>query len=871
MKISNLVGNSADFSSFCSFKRLLQVSAVAAFSLAVIACSSGSGQQGVQNLPPEPDDDQEVGDVVEFVGAIKASTDDVLRFEQNLWANVASPNRCGACHVEDGQSPQFARGDDINLAYTAANSIVDLNDPAASRMVAKVATGHGCWTQSSAFCEERVTGWITSWAAESGVEILDVSLERPQELRDVSASLSFPDDSSAFATHVYPTLNMYCKDCHRADAPQSPVQPYFASSNLDVAYEAAQSKMLFNTTQTTVNGETQFNIDASASRLVVRLREEAHNCWDNNCAASAAIMEQKLEDFAATMELRELDASLVASKAMRIGDGTIMSSNGRIENNAIAIYKFKAGQGTVANDFSEDFGPQMDLTLHGDVEWVSNWGVRFNNGRLQAPTSTSSKLHKYITQTGEYSIEAWVVPANVTQDGPSRIVSYSASNNERNFMLGQTLYNYNFANRSSNTDVDGAPMLTTADAREALQATLQHVVVNFDPFEGRSIFVNGSDGSNAEQNLAPFAMENPDIAGGGLQDWDDSYAFILGNETSGEYPWRGTIRFLAIHNRVLSAEDIMTNYEAGVGQKILVAFSVADHIADMSDAYIVFLVEQFDDYSYLFSDPYFFSFTETPPTDVVIRGMRIGVNGREAPIGQAFANLDYRIAAGSNVQDETPFSSLGAVIPLEKGPEQDEFFLSFDQIGTSTHQRAEEVPSPPSPPQDILGQPDIGVRTFAEINASLSAMTGVPVTEPGVTATFEAVKQQMPSVEDVKGFLVAHQMGITQLAVKYCNTLANDSARSSAFFPGFSNNTFDTSGRQAIADALLKALVAHNIPGEGGLINQPDVATAETTINSLIDTMTASCPAGVCSNQVTVNTITATCAATLGSAVMLVQ
>lgn len=848
----------------------------------LLACTSNSGDQGVQNAPPEVDENEEQStDVVSFVGAIKAGTEDVLRFEQNLWANIASPNRCGACHVEDVQPPYFVRGDDINLAYTAANALVNLSDPASSQMVEKVAGGHNCWTQNAAFCAERITGWITDWATESGVELLNVSLERPAELRDVSASLTFSEDSAQFKTLVYDDyLRRYCADCHRANAPQPPVQPYFASDNVDAAYEAAQSKMLFNTTQFMQDGQLSYSIDASASRLVVRLREEAHNCWDNDCARSANEMEAALEAFATTLEMRELDNSLVASKAMRIGDGTVMSSNGRVETNAIAIYKFKAGTGTVANDFSDGFPPQMDLTLFGDVEWVSNWGVRFNNGRLQASTDASSKLNRYIRQTGEYSIEAWVVPGNVTQE-EARIISYSGGPNDVNFALHQNLYNYVMANRTDKTSVDGSPYLNTQDAREALQATLQHVVYSFDPFEGRSIYVNGTDGSDALQNLGPFAQEVPELAGGSLLDWDQSFAFILGNEADGQYPWRGTIRFLAVHNRVLAPEDIQANYEAGVGQKILLAFSVADHIPGMTDAYLVFQVEQFDDYSYLFNEPYFFSFTETPPQDVVIQGVRIGVNGREAPIGQAFANLNVTIPAGRNVsvdpgetdEDEQDFlSSLGAVIPLEKGPEQDEFFLSFDSIGTSSYTRVEPEPSGQTETADPGTQHPVGVRTFSEINASLSEMTGIPVTEPGVMATFEAVQQQMPSVEDINGFLVAHQMGVTQLAVKYCNILADDSTRRSDFFPNFSNNTFDAAGRDAIIGPLMKALVAHVVTGEGvQLSDQPSLVEASTRMNDLMDTMTATCGGGICSSTVAVNTITATCAAALGSAVMLIQ
>lgn len=815
-----------------------------------LGCSSDSGKTGAANPPPNPSTDPGPG--VVYNGPSPNSSD-VQNFKVNLWDNVAEPTRCGACHGVGGQSPQFTRADDINLAYATANSVVNLDDPASSRLVEKVAGGHNCWVQSLDFCAERLTAWITSWATTSGVQLTETSLRMPENPPDVGPSLTFPSNTSAFAQHVYPLLRQYCVDCHRADAPQAPVQPYFASSDVAVAYAAAQTKMLFNVLEDGTR-------DASRSRLVVRLRFEAHNCWDNNCIVAGNTMEAALEAFAAGMEMRPPDTSLLASKVMRIGDGTAISQGGRVESNAIALYTFKEGRGTQANDSSTGFPPELTLNLTGDVEWVSNWGVRINDGRLQGAVESSSKLYTYITQTGEYSIEAWVVPANVTQDGPARIISYSGNNERRNFTLGQTLYNYDFFNRSSTTNANGTPLLSTPDGDQVLQATLQHVVASYNAIEGRKLYVNGS----------LIDVTDP-VAAGNINQWDKTLALMIGNEATGEYPWRGTIRFLAIHNRALTDDQVRANYEVGVGQKILVAFSVSDLIEGMDDAYIVFQVEQFDDYSYLFNRPYFFSFTETPPRDIEIRGLRIGVNGREAKVGQVFANLETMISSTSFNSEGVPLldSDLGAVIEAEKGPDQDQFFLSFDRIDSLSHERVEESLPPPAEPSDLEPQPRIGTRTFAEINASFSSMTGVPVTHPDVVETYETVKQQMPPTENIKSFLVAHQMGITQLAVKYCNILAVD--RRQSFFPDF-DGTFDTEGRDALINPLLKALLAHHIEAEDAqLDDQPYEMDSRERLNDLIDTMTASCANQVCSNSVASNTIAAVCAAALGSAVMLVQ
>jgi hypothetical protein len=70
---------------------------------------------------------------------------DVQAFRINLWENIKANNRCGACHGTGGTAPiLFARNDDINLAYQAANGVVNLSDPSSSRMVVKVSGGHNC-------------------------------------------------------------------------------------------------------------------------------------------------------------------------------------------------------------------------------------------------------------------------------------------------------------------------------------------------------------------------------------------------------------------------------------------------------------------------------------------------------------------------------------------------------------------------------------------------------------------------------------------------------------------------------------------------------------------------------------------------------
>src|SRR5262245_19758760 len=75
------------------------------------------------------------------------ATADIQAFRVGFWEPMLSTATCANCHNAGGQSPQFARTDDVNAAYQQASSsgIVDRNNPSQSIIVAKVGGGHNCW------------------------------------------------------------------------------------------------------------------------------------------------------------------------------------------------------------------------------------------------------------------------------------------------------------------------------------------------------------------------------------------------------------------------------------------------------------------------------------------------------------------------------------------------------------------------------------------------------------------------------------------------------------------------------------------------------------------------------------------------------
>ena len=402
--------------------------------------------------------------------------------------------------------------------------------------------------------------------------------------------------------------------------------------------------------------------------------------------------------------------------------------------------------------------------------------------------------------------------------------------------------------------------LSTADADEDLQASLQHVVVNYDPVNGRQIFVNGE-----------FTGDNDSVAVGNFNDWNDSYAFVLGNEVSGDIPWAGSIRMVAIHNRVLDAEQIAQNFDVGIGQKFFLLFEVSEHI-DVPQSYVVLEVSQFDSFSYLMNEPFFISLDANASIgDIPLAGMRIGINGREANVGQVFQNLNTSLSAANYVAGQgQALSRLGTIIPLEKGAEVDEFFLTFEQLGSQTNVVVEADPPAPAPGADLIAQSEIGMRNFAEINASMSNLSTVPTSNTQVKAAFEQLKQQLPSVSNLDSFVASNQMAVTQMAIKYCDQLVETNSLRDAYFTGFdfsqsASSAFDTQDSNLILDPLLDRMLGDNIS------SQPARSAVQGELNSLIGRLSDCSSGKVCDANYTRTIVKAVCAATLGSATTLVQ
>jgi hypothetical protein len=820
--------------------------------LAVLtACGGGGAPIAVNAAPP-------TSAAQTYTGPPPANAD-VQAFMINFWANVSPSNRCGGCHHAGGQSPMFARADDVNLAYQAALPLVNLSDPSQSTFVLKVGGGHNCWVADPSACAATMLVWIQNWVGAGSASTTSVKLIAPP-MRTPGNSLQFPLDPNtagtngkSFANTVYPLLSTYCVGCHTSSSATAQ-QPYFASSSIQEAYLAAQPKMSLSTA--IANPDTAPYPDQS--RFYERLATESHHCWGSppDCVASSTAMHEAIRAFALGVTPTQVDPSLVVSNALALTDGIIAAGGSRYESNLVAKYMFETGQGSTAYDTS-GVSPEADLSLSGNVTWAGGWGIIIGAGGVaQASTSASAKFASMIQGSGEYTIETWVAPADVTQTN-AWIVSYSGSNTTRNMTLGQAAMQYEGLARSSTTSTAGMPPLITTTTGGAAQAALQHVVLTYDPVNGQKIYVNGVSTGDADPSK-----------GGTLANWDSTFALVLGNETTGQRQWQGVIKFVAIHNRALTQAQIQQNFAAGVGQKFFLLFGVGQ-LTGVNQSYILFQASQYDNYSYLFDQPKFISLDPNAmPANLPLSGIRIGVNGVLAPAGQAFTSVHATVGGSSyTAANGQLLSPLGTVVPATLGPANDLFFLSFDQIGTHVHAYVEPtvVVTPPAP--DNTPQPDFGVATFERYNHSLSVITGVPTTDAVVNSLYQVSQQSMPAAPLIAAFGSSQQTAFSQLANAYCGELMASSSLRDAFFGTGLDASLGSASSSFFSSAGNRSLVEQALVTKAVGTANPQVANAVTNQVDALLLKIPSLNAGATVSQATV----ASCTAVLGSAAVTLQ
>ena len=144
----------------------------------------------------------------------------------------AATNRCGSCHNAGGQSPQFARSDDVNPAYQQAGGVVNRDNPSQSIIVAKVGGGHNCWLADAGACASIMTRWIQDWVGAVRHRRSPDRAGRAagRRIRARASSLPAirrPGADFIEAARARTCSDLYCSNCHQLDS-ATKQSPFFA-------------------------------------------------------------------------------------------------------------------------------------------------------------------------------------------------------------------------------------------------------------------------------------------------------------------------------------------------------------------------------------------------------------------------------------------------------------------------------------------------------------------------------------------------------------------------------------------------------------------------------------------------------------------
>ena len=210
-------------------------------------------------------------------------------------------------------------------------------------------------------------------------------------------------------------------------------------------------------------------------------------------------------------------------------------------NGLEALYTFNSRGGDVVRDES-GVGDPLDLRISNSsaVSWTSD-GLQLNEPVLIATSGPAQRLIAAVRASRAVTIDAWITPAELGLTGPARIVTLSETTGRRNVTLGQEEDRFDVRFRTSSTDGNGIPSLTAPAG--SLRPRMTRVVYTRDAAGQARIYVDGEEVAAAN-------------IGGDLSIWDGGFRLALGNEPTGDRPWRGTYHRLAIYSRALSPEDL---------------------------------------------------------------------------------------------------------------------------------------------------------------------------------------------------------------------------------------------------------------------------------------------------------------------------
>lgn len=260
------------------------------------------------------------------------------------------------------------------------------------------------------------------------------------------------------------------------------------------------------------------------------------------------------------------------------------NGNGTHRNEAVVLYTFDAGSGSVIYDKST-IGQPLNLQVAHNPSTSVLWGpgeLLIKEETLLRTAGPATKIINQCKGSNEITIEAWIenqVQNDFVADvGPLRIATLSRGADNTDFFLGQNYdgnhfyqagvrnaNNMDFNNEDGNESEGGMRVAANVLKHDEITPPYQHVYFTRNKDGVAKLYVS-------DKSQIPILRATTNI-GGNFSNWNNNAVFALGNEinafndagqplvrgnlTHQDRPWRGTYHMVAVYCRSLTQSEIL--------------------------------------------------------------------------------------------------------------------------------------------------------------------------------------------------------------------------------------------------------------------------------------------------------------------------
>jgi hypothetical protein len=231
------------------------------------------------------------------------------------------------------------------------------------------------------------------------------------------------------------------------------------------------------------------------------------------------------------------------------GDGGTVEQDNRVTDQLQLLYRFGGAAAQTAVADTSGVGTGLDLTIADPAQVTFDAeGMTFIGPTVAQNPNPMSKVIDACKASNTISVEAWVKNAGI--EGSGRIISSGLGPADHNFALKQENDTYELRLRTSQNAPNGNENYQAVSPTGTLTAVDQHVVVTRNTVGVTNFYIDG-------------VKQSPDSVPGNFGNWDLTYGIYIGNESTLDRPWLGTIYLAAVYCKELSLAEVQQNYAEG--------------------------------------------------------------------------------------------------------------------------------------------------------------------------------------------------------------------------------------------------------------------------------------------------------------------